>query len=130
MLFYAVALFDLGEYMATQYPTEREEFQHELQVLRQEISALKIRLGQLTVDLMRKSTEASEAQETLKRWRAELEILADQKGHNLCWVGVPRLLKNTIGHIGKYPDPENVTRDEFEFGCKVYQDDIFGPVEK
>jgi len=98
--------------------------------LREEISEMKIRLGQMAVDLMRKSAEASEAQEKLKRWQTELEILADQKGHNLCWAGVPGLLKNTIGHTGKYPDPENVTREEFEIGCRAYQDDIFGLVEK
>jgi len=116
--------------VATQYPTEREKFQHELHILRQEISGLKVRLGQMAVDLMRKSAEASEAQEKLKRWQTELEVLADQKGHNLCWAGVPRLLKNTIGHTGKYPDSENVTREEFEIGCRAYQDDIFGSVEK
>lgn len=102
----------------------------ENQRLREEISKLKVRLGQMAVDLMRKSAEASEAQETLKRWRTELEILADQKGHNLCWTGVPRLLKNTLGYTGKYPDLENINREEFEIGCRAYQDDIFGLVEK
>jgi len=130
VLFYTAALFDLGEYLATQYPTEREEFQWEIERFQQEIERFKKRNTELTIELMRKSTEASEAQETLKRWRTELEILADQKGHNLCWAGVSRLLKNTIGHTGKYPDSENVTRDEFELGCRAYRDDIFGPVEK
>lgn len=111
-------------------PTLQEVLLSESKQLRDEISSIKVRLGQLTVDLMRKSAEASEAQEILKRWRTELEILADQQGHNLCWAGVPRLLKNTIGHTGKYPDLENVTRGEFEIGCRAYQDDIFGPVEK
>lgn len=111
-------------------PTLQETLCFENQRLREEISRLKVRLGQMAVDLMRKSAEASEAQETLKRWHTEIEILADQKGHNLCWVGVPRLLKNTVGHIGKYPDPETVTRVEFEIGCRAYQDDIFGQVEK
>lgn len=98
--------------------------------LEEELSQIKIRAGQLVVDLMRKSAQLSEAEEKLKRWQTELEIMADQKGHNLCWAGVPRLLKNTIGHTDKYPDPENVTREEFEIGCRAYQDDIFGPVEK
>jgi hypothetical protein len=111
-------------------PTLQEVLLSESKQLRDEISNLKVRLGQMTIALMRKSAEASAAWETLKRWQTELEILADQKGHNLCWVGVPRLLKNTIGLIGKYPDTENVTREEFELGCRAYQDDIFGPVEK
>lgn len=109
--------------MATHYPTEQEEYRDEIQRPRR-------RNQELTIELMRKSTEASEAEETLKRWRTELEILANQKGHNLCWAGVPRLLKNTIGHMGKYPDPESVTRKEFELGCRAYQDDVFGPIEK
>lgn len=94
------------------------------------IMALEQRNKELVEDLMRKSAEAGAAWETLKRWQTELEILAGQKGHNLCWVDVSRLLKNTLGYIGKYPDKENVTREEFELGCRAYQDDIFGPVEK
>ena len=39
---------------------------------------------------------------------------------------IPRLLKATLGHTGKYPDPDNVTREEFALGCRAYQDDIFG----
>lgn len=109
--------------MATQYP------EHDKDVLLDELQKVKTRNEELVVDLMRKSAEASEAQEQLKRWRTELETLADQKGHNLCWAGVPRLLKNTIGHTGKYPDPEKVTREEFELGCRAYQDDVFGPVK-
>ncbi|GEM_PF-7065120 len=105
--------------MATQYPTEHEEFNWMIEVLIK-------RNKELVVDVMRQSARASEAEETLKRWRTELEIVAEQKGHNLCWTWIPRLLKSTIGHTGKYPDPDNVTRAEFELGCRAYQDDIFG----
>lgn len=110
--------------MATQYP---EDNRHETDNLQRQIDELVKRNTELTVDLMRKSAEASEASETVRRWRTELELLADQKGHNLCWAGVPRLLKATLGHTGKYPDPERVTKEEFKLGCQVYQDDIFGP---
>lgn len=109
-----------GEAMAIHYPTEREELQFEIERLWK-------RNEELVIDVMRQSARASEAEETLKRWRTELEIVAEQKGHNLCWIWIPSLLKATIGHTGKYPDPQKVTRAEFEFGCKVYQDDIFGP---
>lgn len=109
--------------MATQYPTEHEEFKNE-------IERLKKRNEELVKDVMRQSARASEAEETLKRWRTELEIVAEQKGHNLCWMWIPRLLKATIGQIEKYPDPDNVTRAEFELGCKAYQDDIFGPPQR
>ena len=113
--------------MATQYPTEQEEFGWEIERFQKEIKRLKTRNGELVLEIMRQSAELSEAKETLKRWRTELEIVAEQKGHNLCWMWVPRLLKTTLGHTGKYPDPDNVTREEFELGCKAYQDDIFGP---
>lgn len=91
------------------------------------LMVLEQRNRELVVDLMRKSAKLSEAEETLKRWRTELEIVAEQKGHNLCWMWIPRLLKATLSHTGKYPDPETVTREEFELGCRAYQDDIFGP---
>ena len=121
--------------MATQYPTEHEDFQREIERLakisqevvqmRNKLMALEIRNKEMVVELMRKSAQLSEAEETLKRWRTELEIVAEQKGHNLCWMWIPRLLKATLGHTGKYPDPENVTREEFAQGCLAYQDDIF-----
>ncbi len=97
---------------------------------RQQIEALQRENERLNLALMRKSAEASEAQETLKRWRLELELLAEQKGHNLCWMWIPRLLKATLGHTGKYPDPEGVTREDFAAGCVAYQEDLFGKKEK
>ena len=112
--------------MATQYPEHDDDY-GTLSSSLDETQKLRKRNEELVVDLMRKSAEASEAEETLKRWRTELEIVAEQKGHNLCWMWIPRLLKATLGHTGKYPDPDNVTREEFELGCRAYQDDIFGP---
>lgn len=94
--------------------------------LEMRMMALEQRNKELVVELMKKSAQLSEAKEKLKRWQTELEILADQKGHDLCWVGVPKLLKNTLGHTGKYPDPENVTREEFGAGCVAYVEDLFG----
>ena len=94
--------------------------------LERDNQTLKRRVGELNVQLMRKSAEASEASETLRRWRLELELLADQKGHNLCWARIPRLLKATVGHTGEYPDPENVSPEEFAQGCVVYHGDLFG----
>lgn len=99
----------------------------QLDDLEMRLMVLDQRNKELVIDLMRKSAEASEAQEQLKRWRTELEIVAEQKGHNLCWMWIPRLLKATLGHTGKYPDPEKVTRAEFELGCRTYQDDLFKP---
>ena len=86
---------------------------------------VKIRHEEIVIDLMRKSAQLSEAQEKLKRWQTELDIVADQKGHNLCWRSISDLLKNTVGYTGKYPDTENVTREEFELGCRTYICDIF-----
>lgn len=89
------------------------------------VRELENRNRELNIALMRKSAEASEVSETLKRWRTELEILSDQKGHNLCWAGIPRLLKATIGHTGKYPDLENVSGEQFAHGCAFYHKDLF-----
>lgn len=108
--------------MATYYPGHDNQ-----QLLLDRIAELEKRNKKLNIDLMRKSAEASEAREKTIRWEAELKIVADQTGHNLCWVSIARLLKNTIGYLGKYPDPDNVTKEEFKWGCDVYIEDIFGP---
>lgn len=95
--------------------------------LEMKVMILEQRNKELVIELMRKSAQASETEEKLKRWQTELEIVAGQKGHNLCWADVPRMLKATIGYTGRYPDPENVTREEFlELGCKNFVNDVFG----
>lgn len=81
----------------------------------------------LNVKLMRTMAKLSDAEDTLKRWRAELEIVASKGGHNLCHIWIPELLKRTIGYTGNFPDLEKLTKEEFKYGCKFYQDDIFGP---
>lgn len=119
--------------MSVYYP---HDDRHEADDLRSTIAELEQRNGQLVVDLMRMSALASELQEKLTRWESELQILKQQKGHNLCWVGIPKLLKNTIGLANGlgiaevYPDTQGVTREEFQVGCRVFQDDLFGPIEK
>lgn len=110
--------------MATQYPDDNR---HEYGDLLRKIAQLEQRNGELVVDLMRDSAKLSEAEEKLKRWRTELEIVAEQKGHNLCHTWIPNLLKNTLGYTGNFPDPGRMTKTEFKMGCKFYQDDIFGP---
>lgn len=42
--------------------------------LEEELSQIKIRAGQLVVDLMRKSAQLIEAEEKLKRWQTELKL--------------------------------------------------------
>lgn len=81
----------------------------------------------LNIKLMRTMAKLSDAEDTLKRWRAELEIVASKGGHNLCHIWIPDLLKRTLGHTGNFPDPDKMTKEEFKIGCKFYQDDIFGP---
>ena len=90
--------------MATYYPTSDDEYKSELDQLRK-------RNEELVADNMHKSAEISRLREELKRIKTELEIFAGQKGHNLCWADAPRMLKATIGHTGKYPDSDNVTRE-------------------
>ncbi|MBI3274359.1 MAG: hypothetical protein HYZ69_04410 [Candidatus Colwellbacteria bacterium] len=98
----------------------------ENQRLREELSKVNIRAGQLAVEVMRKSAEASEAKEELERCKLEWRIVADQKGHNPCHAAVSKALKRTIGYTGIYPDPDNVSPEEFAQGCVVYHGDIFG----
>lgn len=98
--------------------------------LEQENVKFRKRNKQLVIKLMRQSAKLSEAEEKLKRWKTELEIVAEQKGHNLCQIWIPRLLKNTLGRTGKFPNLEGVTREEFALGCEAYQDDIFGSRKK
>lgn len=81
----------------------------------------------LNIKLMRTMAKLSDAEDTLKRWRTELEVVASKGGHNLCHIWIPELLKRTLGHTGNFPDPEKLTKEEFKLGCKFYQDDIFGP---
>ena len=111
--------------MATQYPTEQEEFGRELERLGKKIKELEASSNELNISLMRKSAEASEAKEELKRLKLEWEIVADQKGHNLCWASIARALKATIGHTGKYPDPENCSPEQFAQGCVAYHGDLY-----
>ena len=105
--------------MATQYPTEHEDFQLEVEKLRK-------RNEELVVEVMRQSARASEAEEELKHWRVELEIFDNQRGHNLCWMNDIRLIQNTIGHDKHFqghgsPPP----REEFLLGCRVYCEDYY-----
>lgn len=81
----------------------------------------------LNIKLMRTMAKLSDAEDMLKRWQAELEIVASKGGHNLCHIWIPDLLKRTLGHTGNFPDPDGMTKEEFKLGCKFYQDDIFGP---
>lgn len=83
--------------------------------------------GDLNIKLMRMMAKLSDAEDTLKRWRAELEIVASKADHNLCHIWIPELLKRTLGHTGNFPDTGKLTKEQFKHGCKFYQDDIFGP---
>jgi hypothetical protein len=111
--------------MATQYPSEREEWGDLSAILQARIKELEQKNEELNIALMKKSSEASEAREELKRIRTEWEIAADQKGHNLCHRAIAVALKATIGHSGKYPDPENINGEQFANGCVEYHGDTF-----
>ena len=113
--------------MATMYPEDdRYITDDRIDELKNRIKVLEDSNKELNIVLMRKSAEASEAQETLKRWRTEIEVLRDQRGHNLCHMGIPRLLKVTLGDSAPYPDPENITAEQFAAGCIEYHKSLFG----
>src|SRR3989338_8122320 len=80
----------------------------------------------LNIKLMRTMAKLSDAEDALKRWRAELEIVASKGGHNLCHIWITEILKRTLGHTGNFPDPKKLTKEQFKLSCKFYQDDIFG----
>lgn len=50
----------------------------------------------------------------------------DQQGHNRCWY-YPDLFKKlaTLFKVEMSVDPSLPPRDEFELGCKKYQDEEF-----
>ena len=48
--------------MATQYPTEQEEFGWEIERFQKEIERLQTRNDEISVELMRKSAKLSEAE--------------------------------------------------------------------
>ena len=102
-----------------------EEFYQEIFSLKLEILGLRQRNDDLNLELAKKSSLLGDAEDKLKRWQAELEIVASKKGHNLCHDLVPRLLKNTIGHTGNFPDPENISPEQFAKGCIAYHADLF-----
>jgi len=110
--------------MSTYYPPDDR---HETEDLKKKILELEKRNRELVAEAVKKSTQLIDAEDRLRRWTVELESLASKKGHGLCHVWIPILLKNTIGHTGNFPDPDKITREEFELGCKIYQDEIFGP---
>ena len=130
MLHYTVAfLFIWEDKLATQYPTEREESGDEIRRLEERIRILEEEKRALNLAWMRESAKASEAREELKRCKLEWEIVADQSGHNLCPHAVARALKATIGHTGKYPDPNNVNGEQFAYGCVDYQASLYPDCE-
>lgn len=97
------------------------------QALERETLELRTKKDELNIQLMRTMAKLSDAEDTVKRWRTELEIVTSKSGHNLCHIWIPELLKRTLGYVGNFPDPEKMTKEEFKIGCRFYQDDIFGP---
>ena len=96
--------------------------------LEAKIKKLERRNRELNVTLMRVLAKWSDSDDTLRRWRTELEIVAGKGSHNLCHIWIPDLLKRTLGHTGNFPDPEGMTEDEFRQGCDAYRQDIFAAI--
>ena len=109
--------------LATQYP---EDNRHEYDDLLAKLRQLEEENSRLNIALMRKSAGFSDADETLRRWKTELEIVASKSGHNGCHIWIPELLKRTLGHTGNFLDPEKMTAEQFAEGCVVYHSDRFG----
>lgn len=93
--------------------------------LKDELAKVRTKGEELNIKLMRTMAKLSDAEDIIRRWRAELEIVASKDGHNLCHLWIPLLLKSTLGHSGNFPDPDNVSGEEFAHGCVHYHKDIF-----
>src|SRR3989338_924801 len=102
--------------------------QQELRIVGRRIESAEKRSRELNIKLMTTMAELSDAQDTLKRWRAELEIVASKSSHNLCHIWIPNLLKNTLGYTGSFPNPDGMTEDEFRQGCDDYRSCIFAAI--
>lgn len=98
------------------------------QGLEQKNAELKARKDELNLKLMNTKALLSDAGDTVKRWRTELEIVASKEGHNLCHIWIPDLLKRTLGHTGNFPDPDGMTEEEFRQGCEEYRTCIFAAI--
>src|SRR3989344_1669205 len=91
-----------------------------------QLDSLKQRNQELVLELMQRSKEASEAREELIRFRSEIDICADQHGHNLCWWDAVNILRNARGGRLEEPyfgvPPEN----EFLLGCIGFRASLSG----
>ena len=97
-----------------------------LEDLQEESRRIKATNRELNIDLMRTQAKLSDAEDKLRRWETELEIVASKTGHNGCHIWIPELLKKTLGHTGNFLDPEKMTPEQFAEGCVAYHCDRFG----
>ena len=111
--------------MVTYYPTEHEEFNWQVEALESRIKELERQNSELNISWMKTQAELSDAEDTVRRWRTELEIVASKGEHNGCHIWIPDLLKRTLGHTGKFLDPEKMTSEQFAEGCIVFHGDRF-----
>jgi len=102
-----------------------EELENIIAKLKSNVVKLETESRVLNLELMRTDAELSDVADTLKRWRAELEIVASKKDHNGCHIWIPDLLKRTLGHTGSFLDPEKMTPEQFAQGCVAYHSDRF-----
>lgn len=91
-----------------------------------ELISLRLRNHELNLKLMYTSADLSELREEHDHWEIELKRVSKQIGHNLCQIDIPRLLRETIGYTGPYPDTDGISPEEFGDGCIEYQRNVFG----
>ncbi len=72
--------------------------------LKRQNEELQKRNKELNIKLMKTQAQLSDAEDILRHWRVELEIVASKSGHNLCHIWIPGLLKRILGHTGGFPD--------------------------
>ena len=54
-------------------------------------------------------------------WEKVQQLARDCDGHNMCWMNTERFL----AAVGLHARPRMPPRDEFEAGCRAFQDELY-----
>lgn len=85
------------------------------------IESLRKRNRELVIEIVRRSAEASEAREEVRRLLGIIQTHKDQTGHNLCFMNDINLWRKAFKDSSiEYPHDTIPPEEEFEPGCEVW----------